>query len=64
MAKQPQCGEECYTKGRGCVLSQDGRCMHLFSHDVEKPQTIKSFTADYMKTKTDERKAAKSKSKS
>lgn len=35
------CNPECYTKGRGCVISKDNRCALLFE-ETEKPK-IKSL---------------------
>lgn len=35
------CNPECYTKGRGCVVSNQGRCALLFEY---KPKImVKSF---------------------
>ena len=27
-----ECGKECYTNGKGCVLSLNGICLHLFNN--------------------------------
>lgn len=24
------CAPDCYTKGRGCMLSSDGKCIHIY----------------------------------
>ena len=41
------CASECYTKGRGCVVSIDGRCAVQFP--VQEIQYVKSFKAAHEK---------------
>lgn len=28
-----KCDDKCYTSGKGCVLSLDGRCLHIFNNN-------------------------------
>lgn len=39
------CNPECYTKGRGCVVSKQGRCALLF--DENEKEQVRSFRDTY-----------------
>lgn len=30
LTAKTKCGAECYTKGRGCTVSENGQCPHLY----------------------------------
>ena len=32
MSDTPKCAPDCYTKGKGCTLSTNGVCLHLFKN--------------------------------
>lgn len=37
------CHPECYTKGRGCVVSSDGKCLIEFAREGEPKYTVNNF---------------------
>ena len=56
------CNKDCYTKGRGCVVSKDGRCSLMFTKDGEIPTyTIKVWQRELVKQKIKDVKFARQK---
>ena len=49
------CDPKCYTKGLGCVVSADGRCVFLFAKEGEPKYTLnnKNILKNYVKTLDD-----------
>ena len=38
------CHPECYTKGRGCIMSQDGQCVVVFGQ--QRNYVVKDYQKD------------------
>lgn len=43
-----QCGKDCYIKGRGCVYSVDGRCLHVHHPNMNNKEKLKLITDYYV----------------
>lgn len=47
MSNKEPCDPKCYTKGKGCILSTNGQCLHIFKNG-EVSQPYKSNKSYYL----------------